>query len=99
MCSLPSLECREDKVSFGFVVDSYVAAHEYQSVWQAVLDKELRCVREVKNCSDVFLVAVVRTGETVRYPALVSQASLACDTNTQFALAMFWRNEGGKYAR
>ena len=35
------------------------------SVWQAVLSKKLKFVREVKNRSDVFAVAVVRVGETV----------------------------------
>ena len=60
--------------------------HEYLTVWQAALGEKLKCVWEVGNHSDVFAVAVVRAGETVRYPAFVSQASLARETNPTFAL-------------
>ena len=51
-----------------FTIDAMVRGyHEYQSVWQASLGEKLKCVREVGNRSDVFAVAVVKAGETVRH--------------------------------
>ena len=41
--------------------------HEYQSSWQASLGKKPKFVQKVENCSDVFAIAVVRVGETVRH--------------------------------
>ena len=91
MCSLQSRERREDKKSFCLTVIR-TWHHEYQSVWQAALDEELKCVREVGNRFDVFALPVVR------YPALVSQASLARRTIIQHLLYIS-QNGGEKYAR
>ena len=46
----------------------YVATAN-MSVWQAVLGEKLKCVREAKDRSDVFAVAVGRVGVTVRHLA------------------------------
>ena len=82
---------------FCFTVDTYVVRsyHECQSVWQVAVGEMLKCVREVENRSDVFSVAVIRAGETVRYPTYVSQARL---TNPAFALCSC-ETEEEKYAR
>ena len=53
-------------MSFSFTVDAMVHGYgDYQSVWQASLGENLKCVREVGNRSDVFALAVVKAGETV----------------------------------
>ena len=57
--------------------------HEYQSVWQVALDEKLKCVREVGNRSDVFAVAVVRTGETVGHLPKLSSISCICSFETE----------------
>ena len=40
--------------------------YEHQSAWQAALGEKLKCVREVRNCSDVFAVAIKKAGINCR---------------------------------
>ena len=42
-----------------FCVDAMVRGyHEYQDIWTATSGKRLKCVCKIKNCSDLFAVAV-----------------------------------------
>ena len=69
------------------------------SAWQAALGEKPKCVRKVGNRYDLFAVAAIRAGETVRYmyKALVLQASLARKTNPAFTLC--YCETEAKYAR